>query len=100
MIARDHSRLPADPVHPGEVLLEEFLKPLGITQTQLAAHLRCSIQRVNEIIKGKRSVTAETAWQLSATFGTTPQLWLNLQATYDLVHARPRHRVGRIRRAG
>lgn len=100
MITRDPHRAPSHPVHPGEVLLEEFLEPMGIAQTRLAQHLRASIQRVNELINGKRSVTAETAWLLSEAFGTTPQFWINLQTRYDLATSRPAYHVKPIRQAG
>lgn len=81
------------PTHPGEVLSEEFLKPLGITQVALAEHLGVPVQRVNELIRGKRGVTPETAWLLAGAFGTTPEFWLNLQANHDLVKARPTRKV-------
>ncbi|MXY46000.1 MAG: HigA family addiction module antidote protein [Chloroflexi bacterium] len=76
------------PTHPGEMLLEEFLNPMGLTQVALAKHMGVSVQRVNEIVRGKRGVTAETAWLLSDTFGTTPEFWMNLQSGYDLAHNR------------
>ena len=72
------------PVHPGEVLLEEYLKPLGISQNKLALGMRVSPQRINDIINGKRSVTAETAIRLAKAIGTTPEFWLSLQNEYDL----------------
>jgi antitoxin HigA-1 len=78
------------PTHPGEVLLEEFLTPLGITQVRLAAHIGVPVQRVNELIRGKRGVTPETAWLLSRAFDTTPEFWLNLQAICDLYQSRPK----------
>lgn len=87
------------PTHPGEILLEEFLAPLGQTQVALAAHLGVSVQRINELVRGKRGVTPETAWLLSQAFGTTPAFWLNLQATYDLAVSRPSRRVRRLRNA-
>jgi addiction module HigA family antidote len=87
------------PVHPGEILVEEFLRPLGLSQAALARHLGISVVRVNEIVKGKRGVTAETAWLLAETFGTSPQLWSNLQANYDLATNRPARHVRKIRRA-
>ncbi len=75
------------PTHPGEILREEFLAPLGITQVAFAAHLGVPVQRINELVRGKRGVTAETAWLLAAALGTTPQFWLNLQANHDLAAA-------------
>jgi addiction module HigA family antidote len=72
------------PIHPGEILLEEFLKPLGISQYRLAKDLSVPARRINEIVLGKRSITADTALRLSRCFGTTEKFWLNLQARYDL----------------
>lgn len=77
------------PCHPGEILLEEFLAPLGITQVHLAKHLGIPIQRINEIVRQKRGVSPDTAWLLSKAFRTTPEFWLNLQAVYDLALTRP-----------
>lgn len=78
------------PEHPGEVLREEFMKPLMLTQEKLADALGISFRRVNEIVNGKRSVTAETALLLADHFKTTATLWMNLQACYDLYAARKR----------
>jgi len=72
------------PLHPGEVLLEEFLKPMNISQNQLGRSLGVSARRINEIIHGKRSVTADTALRLARHFGNSPQFWLGLQMDYDL----------------
>ena len=72
------------PLHPGEVLLEEFLKPMSISQNQLGRDLGVSARRINEIIHGKRSVTADTALRLARHFGNSPQFWLGLQMDYDL----------------
>jgi antitoxin HigA-1 len=72
------------PVHPGEVLMEEFLKPLSLSQNRLALGIGVSPRRINEIVLGKRRVTAETALRLARYFDTTPQFWLGLQADYDL----------------
>ena len=72
------------PVHPGEVLLEEFLKPMGLSQNRLALDIGVHARRINEIVLGKRGVTADTALRLSRFFGTTPQFWLGLQNDYDL----------------
>jgi addiction module HigA family antidote len=72
------------PVHPGEVLLEEFLSPLGLSQNKLALSVGVSPRRINEIVLGKRRVTAETALRLARYFDTTPQFWLGLQANFDL----------------
>jgi addiction module HigA family antidote len=72
------------PVHPGEVLLEEFLKPLNITQYRLARDISVPPRRVNEIVLHKRGITADTALRLGRYFGTSEQFWLNLQSEYDL----------------
>lgn len=85
------------PTHPGEILLEEFLGPLEVSQTALAAHLGYPIQRINELVNGKRGVTPETAWALAGALGTTPEFWLQLQMNYDLARARPAKRVTRVR---
>lgn len=84
------------PTHPGTILLEEYLKPLGIPQVAFAAHLGVPVQRINELIRGKRGVTAETAWMLAQALGTTPQFWLNLQSSHDLALARPKRAVRKI----
>ena len=79
--------------HPGEILLEEFLKPLGITQVEFARHIGVPVQRVNEIVRGKRGVTPQTAWLFSQALGTTPQFWLNLQNTFDLTRSRTENNI-------
>ena len=71
-------------IHPGEILEEEFLKPLGISQTRLAIDIRVPAPRVNAIVRGRRAITADTALRLGAYFGMEPQFWLNLQNNYDL----------------
>ena len=75
------------PTHPGEMLLEEFLKPLNMTQSELAEKLRVSYPRVNELIHGKRGITPDTALRLERLFGMEAQFWLNLQLAWDLYHA-------------
>jgi len=72
------------PLHPGEVLFEEFLKPMNISQNQLGRDLSVSARRINEIIHHKRSITADTALRLARHFGNSPQFWLGLQMDYDL----------------
>jgi addiction module HigA family antidote len=72
------------PIHPGEILMEEFLKPLGISQYKLAKDINVPARRINEIVHGKRSVTADTALRLSRYFTLSERFWLNLQARYDL----------------
>lgn len=82
-------RLPKNrpPTHPGEILLEEFLKPFDMTQKELAERIGVSYPRVNELVHGKRGVTPDTALRLSRLFGTTPEFWLNGQLAWDLWHA-------------
>jgi len=72
------------PIHPGEILMEEFLKPLGISQYKLSKDINVPPRRINEIVHGNRSVTADTALRLSRYFNLSERLWLNLQARYDL----------------
>jgi antitoxin HigA-1 len=72
------------PVHPGEVLLEEFLKPMNLSQNQMALALRVPARRINEIVHGKRRVTADTALRLARYFNMSPRFWLGLQMDYDL----------------
>lgn len=73
-----------NPVHPGEVLLEEFLKPMGLSQNRLALSIRVPARRINEIVLGKRRITADTALRLARFFKTSPQFWMGLQMDYDL----------------
>jgi len=72
------------PIHPGEILLDEFLKPMGISQYRLAKNTSVPPRRINEIVHGKRSITADTALRLGRFFNMSPQFWLNLQTRYDL----------------
>jgi addiction module HigA family antidote len=72
------------PVHPGEILAEEFLKPLALTEYRLAKGLRVPARRINEIVHGKRAITADTALRLGRFFRNSPRFWLNLQSAYDL----------------
>ena len=72
------------PIHPGEILNEEFLKPMGISQSKLARALDVPHRRINEIVLGKRNISPDTAMRLSAYFGTSAEFWMNLQTTYDL----------------
>ena len=78
------ARQPKNPVHPGEILLEEFLAPEGITQSAFAEKIGWTRARLNELIKGKRGIMAEAALDLAEVLGTSAMLWMNLQATYDL----------------
>ncbi len=73
-----------NPIHPGEILLEEFLEPMKISQYRVAKDISVPARRINEIVHGKRSITADTALRLGRYFGTTPQFWLNLQNHFDL----------------
>lgn len=82
MVKRDF-----DPIHPGEILLEEFLHPMGISQYRLAKDISVPQRRISEIAQGKRSVTADTALRLGRYFGMEAQFWLNLQSRYDLLRA-------------
>ena len=77
------------PTHPGLTLSQEFLVPLGISQVAFAAHLGVPVQRINELVRAKRGITPQTAWLLSQALDTTPELWINLQAAYDLARSRP-----------
>lgn len=81
------------PTHPGEILSEEFLKPLDISQVALAAHLGIPVQRVNEIVRGKRGITPDTAWKLAQAFETSPASGSTLQANHDLAKNRPGGKV-------
>src|SRR4051812_17777154 len=75
-------------IHPGEILLEEFLSPLGVSQYRLAKEISVPARRINEIVKGARSISADTALRLARFFGTSERFWLNLQARFDLELAR------------
>lgn len=76
-----------EPTHPGEILLQEFIDPMGLTQRHLAEAIRVPYQRVNEIVNGRRGITASTALRLAKFFGTTPGFWMNLQQRWDLYFA-------------
>lgn len=93
--------IPTDrvPRHPGEILREEFLAPLGITQRGLAEHIGIPAKRVSELVRGRRSVTPSIAWLLAQAFDTTPEFWLNLQSAYDLAQSRPPAAIPRLRQA-
>ncbi|MDD5605324.1 MAG: HigA family addiction module antitoxin [Dehalococcoidales bacterium] len=82
--------------HPGKILFEEFLKPLGVIQVTFAHHIEVPLQRVNEIIRGKRGITSETTWFFSEALGTTPQFWINLQDDIELTSKRPQKSVNRL----
>ncbi len=94
-----------EPTHPGEMLLEEFLKPMHLSQRDLAEGIRVPYQRVNELVNGKRGVTPGTALRLAKYFGNTPAFWMNLQLRWDLFHAQQSEaevlrRIRRVRKAG
>ncbi|WP_250655739.1 HigA family addiction module antitoxin [Alkalimarinus coralli] len=86
--------------HPGVILLKEFLEPLEVTQKALALHLGVPVQRINEIVRGKRGVTPETAWLLSESLNTSPEFWLNLQSIHDLSANRPENHIQPLVAAG
>lgn len=77
-----------NPIHPGEILLKDFLQPLGLSQYRLAKDIHVPLRRVNEIVLGRRGISADSALRLAKYFRTTPQFWLNLQSHYDLDTAR------------
>jgi addiction module HigA family antidote len=88
------------PIHPGVTLREDFLKPLGLTPNRLAMELMVPVTRINDIVRSKRAITADTALRLARYFGTTPQFWMNLQANYEIERAedaRGPEIAGRIR---
>jgi addiction module HigA family antidote len=87
------SKQPKNPFHPGEILLEEFLEPMNLSQAAFAAKLGWTKARLNEIIKGKRGITAVAALDLADALGTSAKLWMNLQVTYDLDKAAKTRRV-------
>jgi len=86
-------RLPKNrpPIHPGEILLEEFLQPMGLSQAAFARHIGWTTTKLSEIIKAKRGISHQSALDLSDVFGTTPDLWINMQSAYDLWHALKEH---------
>ena len=88
-------RLPTHrlPTHPGEMLLEEFLKPLSVSQLAFSKQLKVPLQRINEIVRGKRGVTPETAWLFGMALGTGPEIWIDLQSAYDLAVHKPKQKV-------
>jgi len=98
MPAKKRKTMP--PIHPGDTLREDFLKPLGLSANRLALELRVPVTRVNDIVRGKRAISADTALRLARFFETTPQFWMNLQTNYELElaeDARGTEIAGRIR---
>jgi addiction module HigA family antidote len=77
------------PTHPGEILLEEFLVPLGMSQVAFARHIGVPLQRINEIVRGKRGITPKSAWLFAQALGTTLEFWINLQSAFELARSRP-----------
>lgn len=92
-MTRKRTLQPVNPIHPGEMLLEEFLLPAGKTQAAFAREVGWTKARLNELIKGKRGVTAEAALDLAEALGTSPRLWMNLQSTFDLNEATRKRRA-------
>lgn len=88
------------PTHPGSILKQDFLVPMGVSQLALSEHLRIPIHRINGIIRGRRAITPETAWLLAQALGTTPEFWLNLQAAHDLAASRPVRRIRLLKKVG
>lgn len=89
-----------DPPHPGEVLLEDFLKPMGVSQNAFARHIGVPFRRVNEIVNGRRAVTPETAQLLAMALGTGVEVWLGLQSQYDLARHPVKRKVPRLKATG
>ncbi len=85
------------PVHPGEILREEYMRPFGLSMNRLALDLRVPVTRISEIVRGRRGITSDTALRLARYFNTTPQFWMNLQIHYDLEVAKDRE-LARIKR--
>lgn len=92
-MAKKRAQQPTNPIHPGEMLLEEFLRPAGKSQATFAGEVGWTKARLNEFIKGKRGVTAEAALDLAETLGTSARLWMNLQTTFDLDAASRKRRA-------
>ncbi len=90
---RGQSRIPT---HPGIILRQEFLAPLGVSQVTFARHIGVPVRRINEIVRGKRGITPQTAWLFSQALNTTPEFWINLQTAHDLARSRPAERVQRL----
>lgn len=88
------------PTHPGEILLEEFLKPLEVTQVEFSRHIGVPVQRINEIVRGKRGITPQTAWLFAQALETSPEFWINGQSMYDLAKARPAEHIEKLRKVG
>jgi addiction module HigA family antidote len=96
-MANQKQKVPANAIHPGEILREEYMVPLGLTSYRLAAELKISVPRVNEIVRERRAITADTALRLAAYFETTPEFWMNLQTNFELDAARAKKSVTGIK---
>ena len=90
--------IPKNPVHPGRILFHQFLEPLNLAQKEFARQINVPLQRVNDIVNGRRGITPETAWLFADAFGMSPAFWMNLQMFYDLARKRPKKRGRRITR--
>jgi len=84
------------PSHPGEILLKEFLEPISMSQLKFSKYLKVPVQRINEIVKGKRGISPETAWLLAEALNTTPEFWITLQSNYDLALQKPKYHVKNV----
>ena len=84
------------PTHPGVVLLEEFLKPLGMSQAAFARHIGVPAYRIHDLVHGRRNITPDLAWRFSQALNTSPEFWVNLQARFDLARARPSSTIQRL----
>ena len=87
------------PTHPGEILEEEFLRPLHLNSAQFAQHIGLTTLTVNQIMRGQRAVTPEIAWRFAFAFGTTPEFWLNLQNAHDLALTQPKRQIAKLKHA-
>lgn len=87
------------PTHPGEVLEEEFLKPLNYTHAQFAQHIGVSTSSIHQVVRGQRSITPEMAWRFAQALGTTPEFWMNLQNAHDLAMTQPKRQIARLNHA-
>lgn len=88
------------PTHPGQILQREYLEPLGVTQVAFAKHIGVPTQAINEVVRGQRGVTPQTAWFFAQALDTTPEFWLSLQALHDLALAQPKFPIESLRQAG
>jgi addiction module HigA family antidote len=87
------------PTHPGEILWEEFLQPMNLSQDVFAEHIGVSVRHISEVVDGKRNITPQMAWLFAQALGTTPEFWMNLQSAYDLARKRPARHVSPLQAA-